>query len=31
LAKENKMEIVIIDGMQFVNLKQYPVLPTKKD
>jgi ABC-type antimicrobial peptide transport system permease subunit len=31
LAKENKMQIVNIDGVQFVNTKQYPVLPTKKD
>lgn len=31
LAKENKMQIVNIDGVQFVNTKQYPVLPTRKD
>ena len=31
LAKENKMQIVNIDGVQFVNLKQYPILPTRKD
>jgi hypothetical protein len=31
LAKENKMQIVNIDGVQFVNTQQYPVLPTKKD
>jgi hypothetical protein len=31
LAKEKKMQIVNIDGVQFVNTKQYPVLPTKKD
>jgi len=31
LAKENKMKIVNIDGVQFVNTKQYPILPTKKD
>lgn len=31
LAKENKMQIVNIDGVQFVNTKQYPVLPTKKN
>ena len=30
LAKENKMQIVIIDGVQFVDTKKYPVLPTKK-
>ena len=30
LAKENKMQIVNIDGVQFVNTKQYPVIPTKK-
>lgn len=31
LAKENKMQIVNIDGVQFVNTKQYPILPTRKD
>ena len=31
LAKENKMEIVNIDGVQFVNANKYPVLPTRKD
>jgi hypothetical protein len=31
LAKEQKMQIVNIDGVQFVNTKEYPVLPTRKD
>ena len=31
LAKEGKIQIVTIDGVQFVNAQQYPVLPTKKD
>jgi len=31
LAKEGKMKIIMIDGVQFIDTKQYPVLPTKKD
>jgi hypothetical protein len=31
LAKEQKLQIVNIDRVQFVNTKQYPVLPTRKD
>ncbi len=30
LVKENKMRVVTIDGVQFVDSKQYPTLPTKK-
>jgi len=30
LAKEKKMQILSIDGVKFVDTKQFPVLPTKK-
>jgi hypothetical protein len=29
LIKEEKMKVVMIDGVQFVDTKQYPKLPTK--
>jgi len=31
LNKAEKMEIVSIDGVQFVDTDQYPTLPTRKD
>lgn len=30
LNKRKKMEIVIIDGVKFIDEKKYPELPTKK-
>lgn len=30
LVKEGKMKTITIDGVQFINIKQYPVIPTKK-
>lgn len=29
LIKEMKMDCVNIDGVQFVDIKKYPVIPTK--
>ena len=30
LAKEHKMELVSIDGVQFVDTKKHPTLPTRQ-
>lgn len=27
LVKERKMELVLIDGVKFVNIKEYPSIP----
>ena len=27
LVKEHKMELVLIDGMRFVDIKSYPTIP----
>lgn len=29
LVKESKMQAVMIDGVQFIDTKKYPKLPTK--
>jgi hypothetical protein len=31
LVKEGKMKITLIDGVQFVDTKEFPVIPTKKN
>jgi predicted ATP-dependent serine protease len=30
LIREQKLTVIIIDGVQFIDIKNYPVLPTKK-
>ena len=30
LVKEQKMQVVNIDGVQFIDTKEYPVIPTMK-
>lgn len=30
LVKEQKMQVVNIDGVQFVDVKQFPTLPNRK-
>ena len=30
LVKENKMSVVVIDGVQFIDTKQFPTLPNRK-